>query len=367
MLAIYVFISYIEHPLASGTVYSKNLKMRGTLIMKRIAIVTFALMLFCFSCTKNAESPRYAADSPEFEFFKKLSEKDPRLNPEKVVVLISTSKFKITNNDVMPDIHRQLVQYSGNLDNYTEENIREFTGQIAESQAMRKLLVYGARDRNISVEDSTVQSRLDQIFAANGGKEAFLEQIERYGFTLEYVEQDIRDNLLASKFSDAVIAEVKISEEEILKAYGEDKTATVRHILKMTQNKSDSLKKIIYAEMEDILAKARAGEDFAELAIQFSEDTGSKDNGGLLENFPRGYTVKPFEDAAFTLPVNSISDIVETMYGYHILQIVSRERETRPLEEARAEIEANLRSTKQRDAYNNRIEELKEKYNYTIL
>jgi peptidyl-prolyl cis-trans isomerase C len=73
-------------------------------------------------------------------------------------------------------------------------------------------------------------------------------------------------------------------------------------------------------QAEDLLKRARAGEDFAKLAKAFSEDPGSKDRGGEYE-FARGQMVKEFETAAFSLDTNQISDIVTTSYGYHIIKL----------------------------------------------
>ena len=73
---------------------------------------------------------------------------------------------------------------------------------------------------------------------------------------------------------------------------------------------------------EDLLAQLRAAPDkFAELARQYSQDPGSKDNGGDLGFFARGAMVKPFEEAAFKLKPGQISGIVETDFGFHILKV----------------------------------------------
>jgi len=71
---------------------------------------------------------------------------------------------------------------------------------------------------------------------------------------------------------------------------------------------------------EDLLKRARAGEDFAKLATEYTEDTGSKDKGGEYK-FPRGQMVPEFESAAFSLGTNQVSDIVTTQFGYHIIKV----------------------------------------------
>ncbi|HEX8116207.1 MAG TPA: peptidylprolyl isomerase [Pyrinomonadaceae bacterium] len=73
---------------------------------------------------------------------------------------------------------------------------------------------------------------------------------------------------------------------------------------------------------EDVLKRARAGEDFDKLAKENSDEPGAKESGGDLGWFGRGRMVKPFEEAAFALKDNEISDIVESQFGFHIIQVL---------------------------------------------
>ncbi len=121
------------------------------------------------------------------------------------------------------------------------------------------------------------------------------------------------------------IMETGLLRQKLQKAFADAVPTTgeqvhARHILVQTYTET--------LQIEDRLSK---GEDFAALAQQFSTDTGSKDTGGDLGWFPRGVMDKTFEDAAFSLAINQISQPVTTTFGVHIIQVLGREQ-NRPLE-----------------------------------
>lgn len=129
-------------------------------------------------------------------------------------------------------------------------------------------------------------------------------------------ESDIRKMieaaLLRRKVQQAIANEVPTSEEQV----------QARHILVKT-----------YEEALQAKARLDKGEDFAKVAQELSTDTGSKDQGGDLGWFPRGQMVKEFEDAAFALSINQISDPITTTFGVHLIQVLARDP-NRPLEPA---------------------------------
>jgi parvulin-like peptidyl-prolyl isomerase len=113
-------------------------------------------------------------------------------------------------------------------------------------------------------------------------------------------------------------------------------TAHVRHILLLTMDPAtheklpDDQIAAKKKQIDDILKRARAGEDFARLAKEYSEDPGSKDKGGDLPPFARASVdptramVPEFEAAAFSLTNNQISDVITTQFGYHIIQLLDK-------------------------------------------
>ena len=118
----------------------------------------------------------------------------------------------------------------------------------------------------------------------------------------------------------------------------------VRHILLMTQGKSDAEKKAALTKAQDLLKQVKAGADFAELAKKNSQDPGSAQNGGDLGFIVRGQTVAPFEKFAFSAKPKEISDLVTTEYGYHIIQLMEKEpARVKPFEEVKDSIAEQLK------------------------
>ena len=165
--------------------------------------------------------------------------------------------------------------------------------------------------------------------------------------------------------------DVEVSEEEVLEkyeagretTYQEEEERRARHILFKVEGQDEESKAAQMASIrpiaEDVLARVRAGEDFAALAQEYSQDTASAEKGGDLGFFPRGRMVGPFEESAFSLSAGETSDLVETQFGLHIIQLMEvREGGTKPLESVRAEIERELRRPKALELALSRAEQL---------
>jgi peptidyl-prolyl cis-trans isomerase D len=147
---------------------------------------------------------------------------------------------------------------------------------------------------------------------------------------------------------------VNVSEGEVERYYNNniDQYSTpeqvrARHILLQTEGKDDAE---VRARAEQLLAEARGGADFAELARKHSEDAGSREQGGDLDFFGRGRMVPAFEEAAFAQEPGTVGDLVRTEYGYHIVKVEERRAgATRELPEVREQIAEQLKWERAQD------------------
>ncbi|MDO9043009.1 MAG: SurA N-terminal domain-containing protein [Desulfocapsaceae bacterium] len=170
-------------------------------------------------------------------------------------------------------------------------------------------------------------------------------------------EQKIKLNYLSFPYK-AQTDKITISDEQVLAQYDKEKAAYqipekrhARHILFKTEENASSEKRAEQRKKaEEILVQARAGKDFSALASTYSEDT-SKTKGGDLGTFARGKMIKEFDDAAFSMQPNDISDIIQTRFGYHIIKLDKiMPATTQPIEEVRASIIAKLQSEQAKPA-----------------
>jgi len=146
----------------------------------------------------------------------------------------------------------------------------------------------------------------------------------------------------------AIRNRTQVSAEEIQRNFEDNKQqystpemVRASHILLKTEGKDDAAVK---KQAEDLLAKVKAGGDFAALATKFSEDEGSRVKGGDLDFFPKGQMVPEFDKAAFSMQVGEISPLVKTQYGYHIIKVTDKKAATtKSLDEVRAQIEDQIK------------------------
>jgi len=330
--------------------------------MKKLII--FLLIIYIYSCAQKENGIALIQGTPDYELAMKLSEKVQTFNPDENKIIASTNKFDVTVGDIVQRIRTNFGKRADELPSRSDVDLKKLLSEFANSIAILKITLIEAENDGIVVEDSKIDSIMEIQYTRMGGKEKFIEFIKENGSDENLIKRDIKIGEIQRKYIDAKRKELSIvTEEDIDEALNGDRLASVRHILLLTQGKPEVEKREILTKMEEILAKAKSGEDFAELATQYTEDRGSKANGGLYENFPKGKMVPSFEEAAFTVPIGEISEIVETPYGYHILKVLERKKEDRPREKIKEEVKIN----KQKTVVSDFFEKLKEEYELNII
>jgi parvulin-like peptidyl-prolyl isomerase len=215
------------------------------------------------------------------------------------------------------------------------------------------LIEKGLLDRLIQIQ--ILKAKATDAQKAEGAKEGdsrFALFKKRAGsddtFKMQLKSVNLSPETLHARLTEEATAEtvlkskVKVTDEQVQKFYDDNPSqfevpeqVHVSHILigtkdpKTDQDLTDDQKKAKKKQIDDLLKRARAGEDFGKLAKEFSEDPGSKDNGGeytfaRASADPRHAMVPEFEAAAFSLQTNQVSDVVTTAYGYHIIKLMEK-------------------------------------------
>ncbi len=226
------------------------------------------------------------------------------------------------------------------------------------------LLYNWALEKGITVPEEEIKLLDEQIVQLYNMETITQELVNKTGMSRNAFKELYVERLYVSKFFEKMLEEIEVDQAKVdellkndpmyqkIKEIGVDKfkdQVRARHILIKTvdetgapfdeEKKAEALKKI-----EGILERAKNGEDFATLAKEFTEDPGSKENGGEY-TFSYGKMVPEFEKAAFSLKEGEISDVVETTYGYHIIKT---EEFIPATEEAKKEAENELKSIEER-------------------
>lgn len=219
----------------------------------------------------------------------------------------------------------------------------------------------------VSQKDVDKQVALIEKTRFGGSKQKLEDALKKSHITLDQLEQfNIKPNLLTQRIQAKVTSDVKVSNAAALKYYNQNKatfttpkTREVRHILVKTKSLA-----------QQIETKLKNGASFAALAKKYSTDTGSAAQGGKLCVAHGGssgacqQTVPPFDKAAFSLKTNEISQPVQSVYGWHIIQPLAavKPAHVQTFAEAKSQIETTLSQQQQSVAWQNWLAKVAKDY-----
>ena len=269
-----------------------------------------------------------------------------------------TDAAAVVNSTVIPkaDVQRSLDAFTSQykmmgteIDSATTDSL---SGKILESMINAELLYQKSQEAGFAVSDEEVADEFDAMTSRYPSKEQFLETIAKQGITEEILKKQMAQNLSIKKYVDEkIVNEIVIPDEDKTKYYEEhkddfthDEQVAARHIVVRAGegDAADSLARK-KAMLEGLHERLVAGEDFAAMAVEYSEGP-SASKGGDIGYITRGQVVEPFAETAFSLDVNEISKVIQTSFGFHIIQVYDKRPAGTPsFEEVEDGIEETLR------------------------
>lgn len=214
----------------------------------------------------------------------------------------------------------------------TKDELYEAMKDKYGEMALQQLLYEKVLSDKYKVSDKELDEKFNEIKEQLG--DSMQMAMLQYGYESEAdFKEAIRLSMLQEK---AALASVKVSDKEVKKYYEEEYKPEIkaRHILVEDEKTAKEVK-----------AKLDAGEKFEDLAKKYSTDTGTAEKGGDLGWFGPGAMVPEFEEAAYALKKNDISEPVQSQYGYHIIQLTDKKKKEK-FEDVKEEMEYQLKLSK---------------------
>lgn len=246
--------------------------------------------------------------------------------------IVQVNGVKLTKSRFEGELKRKMDLLKDQMPADRLEKMKpEIKKQLIDEFVIRTLLSQEVARLKIDATEKEVAESMDRVKNGLPPGASLDDLLKKNQLTKEKFREEMA---LGVKINRLVLsqpqANVKPSEKEITKYYQDNKekfkmpeTVHARHILLAKKPGEDEKTKLERKTKAETLRKQLLdGADFADVAAKNSDDP-NKTSGGDLGSFPRGQMVKPFEDAAFSQKVNAIGPVVETDFGYHIIQILA--------------------------------------------
>ena len=270
---------------------------------------------------------------------------------EKVAPLIQINDQEISKAEFLAAFEKSLQKDQPLSGIEREELQRSFLVQLID----RELIHGEARRLDITLTEADVESAL-QSYRQDYPDASFEAMLQERGLTMQFWREELKESLIMEKLLEqAVYSRVSVTDTEVAAYFADnreqfDRPAQVR------------ARQIVVAEEDegqDVLALLRQGQPFAEVAAEYSLSPDAQ-QGGDLGFFGRGEMPPEFDAIVFDLPVNRLSDLVKSEYGYHIFLVEEKRKATRlSKKDATEEILSILEGRKKEQVYLGWLQEMR--------
>ncbi|MCK4468419.1 MAG: peptidylprolyl isomerase [Desulfobacterales bacterium] len=276
----------------------------------------------------------------------------------------------ITRTDFDAEISRVRRQFRSMGQPLSSIRLSEIKKEVLENLIGRELLYQTSQKKGIKVDEAAINEQLTALKKRFPSEAEFNKALSEMNLSEAAIKSQLEWNMAIKEFVDKeFVQKITISDKES-KAYYESnpdlfkqpEQVQASHILIKIDPQADASQKAeARKKIEKIRKRLQKGQDFAALAKEFSQCP-SNAKGGDLGYFRRGQMVPPFEQAAFALKPGTISDIVETKFGYHLIKVIDKKSEsTIPYKDVKERLEQLLKQEKIQKEITLYVEQLKEK------
>ncbi len=275
-------------------------------------------------------------------------------DPPEEKVVITVGERHVTTDELKRD-----VKYITSGMGMTDEGVKYVLDPLINKLVDHYLILEYGRQKGVTLSEKELESAVEDIKGDYPGEEVFQEMLLQRYLDYEKWKEGLRQQLLVKKIM------AKVSENLTPVTFDEIKNYFDTHRNDFTRPEMVKFSHIVVRtkdEAEDLLKRLNQGENFKELATQYST-TPEAENGGEVGWVSRGELHESLEKAVFSLPVGKISPVVKTPYGYHIFEVQSkRPPGLKSLHDAMGEIESRLSHEKQETFYQRWLKQLRGLY-----
>jgi peptidyl-prolyl cis-trans isomerase C len=252
--------------------------------------------------------------------------------PEKAAVV---NGVVIPQQEYAKELESHLERFSQQGLQLSDEQMKKLKNDVLESLIDREILYQESQKSGIKVDEKIIDAQLSVVKKRFPSENEYKNALSTMKLSENDIKKQIKKGLAIKGLIDTRITQKVVITDKESKAFydanpnlfKQPEQVKAGHILIKVEAGADEQKKTeADKKIKEVQKKLKGGQDFAALAKEYSEDVSSA-NGGDLGYFSRGQMVKPFEDQAFGMKPNEVSDIVETRFGYHLIKVYDKKPE----------------------------------------